>query len=322
LWRAADVIIGRPRPEVVARVLLVGGKLVALVDDNIAGSAKAAAALEARKRAVTAKGLLLLSAALDSAFTGTAQPPTADGGDNIADIVAAVATDKRGVIDERRAAAHAQVREKVRAATSAASAVAQSAAMPGELEDLGGAPPDPVDLPDTAELARLRTEVQRRVVEMTKSMTAARDQAQKLANDAAAARLRDPNDPSGEAAQLERRADAERAKMHAMLAELATLDAELKELDRASKAAAEAARTASAAQDRAAKAASQPPSGSSRPTGTLDDQLNDLKRRAGSSGPAPSAPPPKSSGNHRPPPTTVDDDLAALKRRMAEKKKP
>src|SRR5437868_2552913 len=61
LWRAADAIVARPRSEVISRVLLVGGKLVALVDDNIAGSARAAAALEARKRAVAAKGLLLLS---------------------------------------------------------------------------------------------------------------------------------------------------------------------------------------------------------------------------------------------------------------------
>src|SRR5262249_49151002 len=54
LWRAADILIARPRPEVIARVLLLGGKLVALVDDNIAGSARAAAALEARKRAIPA----------------------------------------------------------------------------------------------------------------------------------------------------------------------------------------------------------------------------------------------------------------------------
>jgi hypothetical protein len=115
-WRAADVVIARPRPEVIARVQLVGARLVALVDDNVAGSARAAAALEARRRAVTAKGLLLLSSALDSAFGGTLPPPTTDGGDNIADIVAAVAGDKRGVIDERRVAAQAATRDRVRRA--------------------------------------------------------------------------------------------------------------------------------------------------------------------------------------------------------------
>src|SRR5262249_3305793 len=107
LWRAADVIVARPRPEVIARVMLVGGKLVALIDDQIAGGAKLAAALEARKRAISARGLLMLSAALDSAFGGT--PPAAldDGADHVADIVAVVAGDKRGVIDERRVAAQA-----------------------------------------------------------------------------------------------------------------------------------------------------------------------------------------------------------------------
>ena len=77
LWRAADAIIARPRPEVIARAMLVGGKLVALIDDTIPGGAKAAAALEVRKRAQSAKGLLLLSSALDAALRGLA--PAADG---------------------------------------------------------------------------------------------------------------------------------------------------------------------------------------------------------------------------------------------------
>ncbi len=321
LWRAADTIVARPRSEVISRVLLVGGKLVALVDDNIAGSARAAAALEARKRAIAAKGLLLLSSALDAAFAGARPSPTSDGGDNIADIVAAVAGDKRGIIDERRAAAHAQTRDRVRAASAAASAAAQTAAMPGELEDLGGAPSEPAPVADAAELARLRAEVQRRVVEMTKSMTTARDLAAKLAGDAKAARARDPSDAGGEAAQLERRADAERAKMHATLAELATLDAELKELERASKAAAEAARTT-------ASATAGIPRPSPGPAPSLDDALDELKRRAVSSpGPRPSSSSSSSSRptHKKPAPTTVDDELAALKQKMASaqpKKKP
>jgi hypothetical protein len=313
LWRAADVIVARPRSETVARVLLVGGKLVALVDDNIAGSARAAAALEARQRATAAKGLLLLASALDAAFAGAPPVPTSDGGDNIADIVAAVAGDKRGVIDERRAAAQAATRDRVRAASAAASAAAQTTAMPGELEDLGGPPPPAsASVPDAAELARLRAEVQRRVGEMTRSMAAARDLAAKLAEDAAAARAKDPTDASGEAAQIERRADAERARMHAMLAELANLDRELKELERASKAAAESAR-----------AAPPPPASSSsgrgKPT-TIDDALDALKRKAQAAPGA--APPPPRAQARKPPPTTVDDELAALKQKMADKKKP
>ncbi|HEX2690952.1 MAG TPA: hypothetical protein VHN14_30270 [Kofleriaceae bacterium] len=313
LWRAADVVVARPRSEVISRVLLVGGKLVALVDDNIAGSAKAAASLEARKRAVAAKGLLLLSSALDAAFGGAPLFPLSDGGDNVADIVAAVAGDKRGIIDERRLAAQAETRDRVRAASAAASAAAQAAAMPGELEDLGGAPPDVAPLPDAAELARLRGEVQRRVGELTRSMAAARDMAAKLTEQAIVVRAHDPSDPSGEAAQLDRRADAERARMHALLAELATLDAELKELERASKAAAEAARATASATAHTPRAAtgdtrSAPP--------TIDDALDELKRRAASapaSAPRPSAKP--SAKNPVPP--TVDDELAALKQKMA-----
>jgi len=37
LWRAADIVVARPRPEVISRVLLIGGKLVALVDDDRRG---------------------------------------------------------------------------------------------------------------------------------------------------------------------------------------------------------------------------------------------------------------------------------------------
>lgn len=322
-WRAADVIVARPRSEVISRVLLLGGKLVALVDDNIAGSAKSAAALEARKRAVAARGLLLLSSALDSAFDGTPLSPSGDGGDNIADIVAAVAGDKRGIIEERRLVAQAATRDRVRAASAAAAAVAATAAMPGELEDLGGSPPEPAAVPDAAELGRLRAEVQRRVVELTRSMTTARDAATKLADEAKAVRARDASEASDEATQLDRRADAERAKMHALLAELATLDGELKELERAIKAAADAARAAPSASTSSRSAGTSNPS-SARPPGTLDDALSDLKRRAGSS---PSSARPTAKPGARSAPTTVDDDLAALKKKMASapvppKKKP
>jgi hypothetical protein len=189
--------------------------------------------------------------------------------------------------------------------------------MPGELEDLGGAPLDPAPVADAAELARLRGEVQRRVVEMTRSMAVARDMAAKLTEDAKAARARDDSDTGGEAAQLERRADAERAKMHALLAELATLDSELKELERASKAAAEATRTAPPS----SPPRSTPNAPRATPGVNLDDALHNLKQRAAStSGPAPKpGPKPKQAA------TTVDDELAELKKRMASappKKKP
>jgi hypothetical protein len=332
-WRAADVIVARPRPEVVSRVQLVGGKLVALIDDTIAGAAKAASALEARKRSISAKGLLLLSSALDSAFTGTAPPPTPDGGDNIADIVAAIANDKRGVIDERRAAAHAATRDRVRAASAAAHAAAASTAMPGDLEDLGGGGgststvTDDIDLPDAAEIARLKLEVERRKTEMTKSMMAARDAATTLNAEASAARSGGRTD---EATQLDKKADAERARMHGLLGELAQLETELAELERVRKTVQDApprpprpergsasASSASAASDFFNAAPRQP---------SIDDALNDLKKKAGNT-PPPTGKPKPPSGSKPPPSSSssskssrsggnVDDELAALKKKM------
>lgn len=331
LWRAADVIVGRPKPEVVARVLLVGGKLVALVDEQVPGSAQLAAQLEGRKRAISAKGLLLLASALDSAFSGTAHPPTADGADQVADIVAAVSADKRGVIDERRAAANAATRDRVRAVSAAASAAAAAGAMPGELEDLGGAPPpEPGPELDPSEIARLRAEVQQRKAEMTKSMMGSRDAATRLSEQAKDASARGATD---EASQLERRADAERAKMHALLGELSTLETELAELERVAKQFADAPRppprasrpTASPSDD----LGSPPPRRAPAPS--IDDALDDLKRRAGAPGaPSPGAPkqapkPTGTSGKAKPAAGNVDDELAALKKKMQNaptKKKP
>lgn len=312
LWRSADVIVARARAEVVSRTMLVGAKLVALVDDAIANSAKHAAALEHRKRAIPAKGLLFISSALDGAFTGSPPNPTADGSDNIADIVFAVATDKRGIIDERRAAAHAATRDRVRAANAATQAAAQVTAMPGDLEDLSGGAATFVEeaaVPDAAELARLRAEVERRKAEMTKSMMAARDAATKLTEQAKAT-------TGDAAAQLERRADAERARMHALLGELATLESELAELERVRK-------TVGDLPPRPPPRASASSSDSTDdyvrpPAPSVDDALNDLKKKTG--GPAPSTSS-SSSSSKKSKPSTVDDELAALKKKMQTKKK-
>ncbi len=322
LWRAADAIIARPRPETVARVLLLGGKLVALVDDSVPNAERVVAALEARKRGVSAKGLLLLSSALEHAFGGAHGTPTADGSDNVADIVAIVAGDRRGVIDERRAAAQADTRDRVRAASAAASAAAATTAMPGELEDLGGAPPVEVDLPDLAELARLRAEVERRKADATRTMMTSRDSASALDAEANAA-----SDDVARA-ELAKRADVERARMHAVLAELATLEAELGELDRVRKTVAEApprpratagapyASNSTAAADDATPRprAPKPPS--------IDDALSEMKKRASAGGQVPPRPAGAASSGatsaKRPAPGGgIDDDLAALKRKMA-----
>ncbi len=307
LWRAADVIVARPRPETIARMLLVGGRLVAIVDDSIAGGARAVAALEARKRAIAAKGLLLVSSALESAFGGSLPTPTADGSDHIADIVAVVASDRRGVVDERRQAAQAETHAKVRAASVAANAAAAASAMPGDLEDLSGGVTMPdldVELPDAAELARLRAEVEARKVELTRSMMASRDAATKY-------------DAAGESSK----ADAERARMHALLAELATLETELAELERVRKTVSSAPRVPKMDREavrEAVRDAAPPPR-----TQSVDDMLADLKRKAGGPVPpraqgAPSSSSAPSSGAAKAAPKSgVDDELAALKRKMA-----
>jgi hypothetical protein len=200
--------------------------------------------------------------------------------------------------------------------------------MPGELEDLGGGSgPEPVDLPDKAELERLRNEVAQRVTELTKSMAAARDAATRLADEAKAAAARGAVE---EASQLERKADAERARMHALLAELATLESEIKDLERTIKQVGDLPK---------------PPPASARPSGdgmppprskptSIDDELAKLKRNAGAVPPRPSggkpsgtasAPPPGPSPRSSKKHGTVEDELAALKRKMQQappKKKP
>ncbi len=324
LWRAADIIVARPKPETIARVLLVGGKLVALIDDQVPGGARLATALEARKRCVSVRGLLMLASALDHAFGGHPPAISDDGADHVADIVAAVASDKRGVIDERRAAAYGATRDRVRQASAAAQSVAQAAAastaMPGELEDLGGGPasaPDHDHVPDRGELERLRTEVARRVAEMSRSMAAARDAATELADKAKGATARGAAD---EAAQLDRKADSERARMHSMLAELANLESELKELERAiEKIKSMPPPRAVPPRSSSDGAAPQP---SRAPKLSIDDQLAQLKRQSGGStqarpGPAtPSASaPPAPDKRTR---VNVDDDLAALKKKMQQ----
>jgi hypothetical protein len=325
LWRAADVIVARPRPEVISRVMLVGGKLVALIDDAVANGAHLAAALEARKRAISARGLLLLSSALDSAFGGTPPSATDDGADQIADIVAVVAGDKRNVIDERRDAANASTRDRMHRATAAAQSAAAQTAAAGDLEDLGGGGggfADAVaDLPDKAELERLRNEVARRVAELTKQMAASRDAASDATEKAKGARARGAAD---EATQLERKADAERARMHALLAELATLEREIKDLEASIKSLGDLPRTPPPSPGPSSSASASSSSSSPRPpaprVSSIDDELQRLKRQGGSApGPSsarPSGPSASSSPKSARKDTTVDDELAALKKKM------
>ena len=334
LWRAADVVIARPRPEVVARVMLAGAKLVAIIDDSITGAARASAALELRKRALPATAMLLLaSRARRRVRRADAEPDArrrrqprryrrgrrrrAPGGDRRAP------RDRDG-----------RARDRVRAASAAASAAAASIAAAGDLEDLGGGGgvPDLDAVPDAAELARLRTEVKARVAELTKAMMTARTAATDFD-----AQAKSPGKSGDDAAALSRKADGERARMHSLLGELATLERELAELDAQIKVA-EAAGAASAASRRSGSGSTGSSSRSARsdddlfdsgpsaPPPSIDDALDALKRKAGTTAaprpPSPGAPKsstadrsgrtaaPKKGGN-------VDDELAALKKKMA-----
>ena len=167
LWRAADVIVARPRPEVISRVMLVGGKLVALIDDSVAERRRASRPRSRRASARSPRRACSCCRARSTPRSAAhRRAATEDGADHIADIVAAVAGDKRGVIDERRDAAQAATRDRVRTATPPRSAAARrprrcrassriSAAAAAAFADAVA------DLPDKAELERLRAEVAR-----------------------------------------------------------------------------------------------------------------------------------------------------------------
>ena len=317
-WRAAEVVVARPRPEVVAQAMLVGARLVALIDDTVPSSAKVATAIEGRRRGVAARSLLLVSSALDAAVKGPVPVAAPDGADNVADIAWVIAGDRRAVIEERRSAARAATSEKVRTATQAAAAAARVTAMPGDLEDLGGGggggPSEPeAAVPDEAELARLRAEAKTRIDQATQSMAQARRAADEQAAKATTARAAGDTAAADEA---DRKAKAETTRMHGLLAELARLESELRELDRVAAAARDGkARAAAAA------AATPPP----KATSSVDDLLADLKRKSADGGPAPSASPPRSSerrtGKSGKTEAAIDDELAQLKRKMAETKR-
>jgi hypothetical protein len=310
LWRCAEVAVAVPRADAIAKAAMVGARLVALVDDTVPGAAAAAAAIETRARGVAARSILLVSQAIDAMLKAPAAASAPDGADRVADICWVVAADKRAVVEERHAAARAETREKVRAATTAAQAAARVVAAPGELEDLGGGGSvfDDADVatPDPAELARLQAETRARKVDLEKAMAQAR------ANADAQSRLADSARGAGkadEAREADRRADAERARMHALLGELGAIETELIELGKAVQAAGSAEARATAAR------AAQPPPRPPRPAApSIDDQLAQMKRQGGAPSNAPK-PPPKPSA---PPPSTVDDELAALKRKMTQ----
>lgn len=311
LWRCADVLVARPQSQTLARALLLGTPLVALVDESGAPLTEQSTALASRRAGVAINSVLLISGALETLFANSMlRAPSADGAANAADAIAIVAEQKRAVAEERRVAAAASTRERVRAVNAVASSVAAAAPVPGELEDLSGAGVGAADigeLPDTAHIERLRVEMQQRLSELSAAMMQARNAADRATVHAAEARKRDD---SAAAAAAERISDAERVRMHTLLAEMATIERELAQLGDAAKTAARAATstegTARAAAGPSGHAANAP---SSR--NRIDDELSALKAR--SPGPSARPAPPRAAR----PAATVDDELDALKRKMA-----
>ncbi len=303
LWRAAEVVIARPREAAVQRALMVGARVVSFLPEGPDEEAAAKALLE-RQRGATADNALLLSSALEPLLK---QPEVADrrvgldGARTAADIAWIVGRERLAILEQRRRVHGSQTRERVHAAADAAEAAARTSAMPGELEDLGGSPPPAQSIPDAAELARLRSEVKTRLAAAGQAMTRAR-QAADAADREAASERGHGREEAAQAAQ--RRADEARTRMHAALREMAELEGEMQRLETAARRVAAAPRGA---------AARRPPPPSAPPKASIDDMLADLKRRQGEA-PRASAKPPK-------PENTVDDELEALKRKMAQKKK-
>ena len=309
-WRAADVVIARPRSQAVAKAMAVGARMVALAPEDGAGKALAAS-LEARRLGVAAQGPLFVSSALEALLAAAAPPGRAgeDGSGNAADVVWVVGRARREIADEVRAAERAETRARVHAATAAAGAAERQSAAAGDLEDLGwgdaGDDDPPVAAPpDRAEIERLRRDVEARMARVQRSIADAQQSAARWQKKAEEGKKAGSEQAAREA---ERNADLERARMHAALAEMAELSSEKEALDKA----AAAAPPPRAAPDPARPAREAPPRASGGEK-SVDDLLRDMKRQGGGAA---------TGARAARPPSTVDDELEALKRKMSTKKR-
>ncbi len=333
LWRAADVVVARPRPQTVAKAMAVGARMVAFAPDDGAGKALVAG-LEARGQGIGAQGPLFVSSALETMLAAGAQKAAAagdDGAASTADVAWVVGRARREIIGEAHAAERARTSERVHQATRASAAAARATAAAGDLEDLGGDEADPVaDVggrapasaprpPDRHEIERLRREVEARMARARRTVADSQQSAGRWQKKAEEAR---GLGSAVAAREADRNADLENARMHSALSELAEMTAELEALDRA-------------ARDAPKRRPAPPPprpgpgsgSGPSRPEPTdgdpsVDDLLRDLKRGQGSSQSGGS----QGGGSSRGPGAargsgTVDDELEALKRKMSGNKK-
>jgi hypothetical protein len=326
LWRAADVIVARPRPQTVAKAMAVGARMVAFAPDDGAGKALVAG-LEARGQGIGAQGPLFVSSALETLLAAGAYRAAGagdDGAASTADVAWVVGRARREIIAEAVAAQRARTSERVHAATRASAAAARATAAAGDLEDLGGDDADPVgDVggrasaprpPDRHEIERLRREVEARMARARRTVADSQQSAGRWQKKAEEARRLGSEVAAREA---DRNTDLERARMHAALAELAEMTAELESLDRAAREAPKRGPAPPPGPSRAGGGSGPGPSRPDPPPGdpSVDDLLSELKRgQGGGSSRGPGAARGGGSG-------TVDDELAALKRKMSGNKK-
>ncbi len=307
LWRCANIVVSRPTPRAVFHALLLGARFVALSPEGEAQLALAKA-LEERGIGTIANTPLLLSSALAAAAETTGNIKAYAGRNGariIADVVRVVADDRAGVLDESRGDKQAKARrESEREAASAFAADAQAAAdarvtaAPSGLEDLGGFFGEEEDVPepsgvDVSELARMRAEVKTKIDQAKKRVWDAREAADKWDKRMQKADAAGRDDLVVEARKA---GDAQRARMHGALKDLASLELEDKRLEEAM---VDAAAQGRRREQRRATAGSARPRASARPQSSVDDMLRDMKKKQGKS---------------------VDDELAALKRKMRKGK--
>ncbi len=293
LWRASDVVIASPTPEIAQRVLILNTKMIALAADDVEGI-QIAAALEDREMGGAAANTLMVSGALEAMLAPGHSPSSStgtDGAANIADIVAIVGRDKSGVVRETQSA---KARSWTGANTARSASDARDAVprgVPQGLEDLSGgifqdlssgfstdgAHGSDAKGTSAQTLARLRAKME----QLGKTVGAAQDAAEQWET------KKDDASERGDLKQAKsaaRKAAEERASMHRMLKEMSRIEGQLRKLEGRDK----PRRT----QGRQSSARGQSPK-------NMDDLFNEMKKDNVAS---------------------VDDELAALKRKMTGKR--
>ncbi|MBE7450366.1 MAG: hypothetical protein HS111_16140 [Kofleriaceae bacterium] len=110
-WRAAEAVVARPRPRTVARTMLVGARLLALVDDEVPVGARTAAARWRARRTLAARGIQPCTSGLERPVAHVAAAAARRRrADHVVDVAWVVATERRASIEgggRRRARGYA-----------------------------------------------------------------------------------------------------------------------------------------------------------------------------------------------------------------------